>query len=88
MREQELLLYRCEDEDSLLGQMVQLMEAYKNRKGAEQSGIENADEQILMWRNTFYQCLYRLLGMAGVFGFRGNLWHCYLTNLLVNSEKS
>ena len=35
-----------------------------------------------------YRCIHRLLEMAGRFGFTGNLWHCYLTDLLVNNENS
>jgi predicted AAA+ superfamily ATPase len=88
MREQELLLYRCEDEESLLQRMVQLMEAYKILGSADKQGAEKAGEQVLSLRKTFYQCLYQLLEMAGAYGFRGNLWHCYLTNHLVNSENS
>ncbi len=32
--------------------------------------------------------MHRLLDMAGRYGFYGNLWHCYLVNLLVNKENS
>ncbi len=32
--------------------------------------------------------MHRLLDMAGRYGFYGNLWHCYLANLLVNKENS
>lgn len=39
-------------------------------------------------RNLFYQCIHRLIELAGNYGFHGNLWHCYLANLLVNNENS
>lgn len=39
-------------------------------------------------RALLYNCMHQLLEMAGNHGFYGNLWHCYLTNLLVNNENS
>ena len=36
----------------------------------------------------FYDCIHRLIDLAGNYGFYGNLWHCYLANLLVNNENS
>ena len=77
MREQELLLYRNFEEGELLKDMVWLMENYKD----EYYNIE--DKRALCYTN-----IHRLLEMAGHYGFGGNLWHCYLTNLLVNNENS
>lgn len=39
-------------------------------------------------RPVFFECMHELLEMAATHGFSGNLWHCYLTNLLVNNENS
>lgn len=39
-------------------------------------------------RALLYDCMHELFTMAGNMGFYGNLWHCYLTNLLVNNENS
>ena len=39
-------------------------------------------------RGLFYDCIHRLIELAGTYGFHGNLWHCYLANLLVNHENS
>ena len=36
----------------------------------------------------FYECIHDLIDLAGNYGFHGNLWHCYLANLLVNNENS
>ena len=36
----------------------------------------------------FYDCIHKLIELAGSHGFHGNLWHCYLANLLVNNENS
>ena len=36
----------------------------------------------------FYECMHGLLERAATNGFHGNLWHCYLADLLVNNENS
>ena len=77
MREQELILYRNFEEGELLKDMVWLMENYQNEY------YNKEDKQGLCYTN-----IHRLLEMAGHYGFSGNLWHCYLTNLLVNNENS
>lgn len=77
MREQELLIYRNFGQNELLYRMTWLMEHYTEREGA----AENC-------RGLLYECVHELLDMAGNMGFYGNLWHCYLTNLLVNHENS
>ncbi len=77
MREQELLLYRSFEEGELLKDMVWLMENYEE-------DVYHKEEKQALW----YANIHRLLEMAGNYGFSGNLWHCYLTNLLVNNENS
>ena len=77
MRTEELILYREFEEGDLLTDMVSLMEQFR-RTGEADEGM----------RALLYRCIHRLLEMAGRFGFYGNLWHCYLTDLLVNNENS
>ena len=77
MREQELIVYRDFENGKLLSDMVYLIENYRNTK------IERKELQSL-----FYECFHELLELAGQYGFYGNLWHCYLSNLLVNNENS
>ena len=77
MRTEELIVYKNFEDGELLADMVWLMENYAD----EFYNLE--DKAGLM-----YDCMHRLLEMAGGFGFYGNLWHCYLTNLLVNNENS
>lgn len=78
MREQELIVYKEFDgeEGSLLHDMAWLMEHYKE------------EENIKEMAGLCYSCIHRLIEMAGHHGFYGNLWHCYLSNLLVNNENS
>ena len=78
MRERELLIYKDFEEDGqLLYDMAWLMEHYKD------DYYNAADVRALL-----YECMHELLEMAGDMGFYGNLWHCYLSNLLVNNENS
>lgn len=77
MREQELIVYRNFEDGGLLRDMVFLMEHY------EDSGCDTADMTALL-----YDCIHRLIELAGSHGFHGNLWHCYLANLLVGNENS
>lgn len=39
-------------------------------------------------RETFFACINQLVELAGSYGFAGNLWHNYLTFLLVNHENA
>ena len=79
MREPELIVYKDfeKDEGSLLYDMSWLMKHYQDDR-------ENREDMA----GLLYDCIHRLLEMAGNHGFYGNLWHCYLSNLLVNNENS
>ena len=77
MKIQELIIYQNQEDDVLLTDMVWLMEHYQDEY------YNNEDKAALL-----YSCMHRLLEMAGNFGFYGNLWHCYLADLLVNHENS
>lgn len=77
MRTGRLILYRDFEGSRLLRDMVWLMENY------EDEFYEQEDVAGLL-----YDCMNRFLEMAGKYGFYGNLWHCYLTDILVNDENS
>lgn len=77
MREEQLIVYKPAEEETLLSDMVWLMENYKDEY------YNKEDKEALA-----YECMHRLLEFGGSHGFCGNLWHCYLTNLLVNHENS
>lgn len=76
MRESELLVYRDLQDAQLLYDMSWLMSHYD--RSAERAKT----------RDLLYDCIHRLIELAGTYGFHGNLWHCYLANLLVNNENS
>ncbi len=73
MKEQQLLIYRGILEHSLFLSMARLVHRYENRDSEELSTLAAG-------------CVSRLLAYAAEHGFYGNIWHCYLTDLLVNDE--
>lgn len=77
MRTKELMLYRDMEEEALLEDMTFLME--------QGNGTQYEKEEL---KDKLFDCLHRLVDMADRFGFEGNLWHCYLSYLLVNSENA
>ena len=79
MRVKELIVYRDFEDGKLLEDMAFIMDYYAGGKA------EPAQDSL---RNLFYSCIHRLIDLAGSYGFHGNLWHCYLANLLVNNENS
>lgn len=82
MRQRELLIYRMENTEGgdLLEDVAKLFTA------AQKAAPEDSDTERM--QELFFDCAHRLLELAGSHGFYGNLWHCYLTNLLVNCENS
>ena len=73
-RLEECILYRGFEHGETLKKMAALM----NGEGESLPG-RTAD---------FYKCTGELVEMAGLYGFSGNLWHNYLTFLLVNHENA
>lgn len=74
MREEELIVYKELEDGQILKDMVWLMEHYRSGDGRA--------------KPLFYECIHGLLERAATNGFHGNLWHCYLADLLVNNENS
>ena len=77
MKTEQLIVYKNFEDGELLQDMVWLMENYDDE-------FYNQEDKA----GLLYDCMHRMLEMAGKYGFYGNLWHCYLTNLLVNNENS
>ena len=82
MREQELIVYRDIQDGELLHDMSWLMSHYMDVP-PDEDGVS-----VESMRELFYSCIHRLVELAGTYGFHGNLWHCYLANILVNNENS
>ncbi|MCI5713463.1 MAG: ATP-binding protein [Lachnospiraceae bacterium] len=52
--------------------------------------LENCEkkEETEKLRKMFYECFHELVELAGSHGFSGNLWHNFLTFLLINNENA
>lgn len=85
MREKELIIYRhiFGKEGKLLADMSWIMEHYR-----ELEPVAGDSDRAETMKEMFYGCIHELLELAGNHGFYGNLWHCFLANLLVNNENS
>ena len=72
----ECILYRDFEQGELLEKMTMLMEDISHPK-------------VLYGKDgEYFACIHQLVEMAGTYGFAGNLWHYYLTYLLVNHENA
>ncbi len=70
----ELILYRDLENGQILLDMTWILEHLEKK------------EQISEVRDRFFSCMHDLVELAGNYGFKNNLWHNYLTFLLVNNE--
>lgn len=73
----ELVLYKVFDEEEIFRDFTWILENYKNEYYYK--------EDI---RTLCYETLHKLLELAASHGFEGNLWHNYLTFLIVNHENA
>lgn len=79
VRIQECILYRDFQHGEILEKMTDLMDSFES--GAVESASDGKKEML-------FQCVNGLAELAGAYGFSGNLWHNYLTFLLVNHENA
>lgn len=75
-RIKECVLYRNFEQGEILDKMTKLMDA------------KEGTVDICEMEEVFYECVNGLIEIAGSYGFAGNLWHNYLTLLLVNHENA
>ena len=81
-KREQLVLYRSVEKDKLLAKMESVMLQYDEY---------NKEDDWIYWEtNTalgdYCSCIYELIERTAGYGFYGNLWHAYLTHLLVNDE--
>ena len=77
MRTNELMLYKNMEYGDILKDMTFLMENHGN-------DYYNREDL----RSLLFECVNELLELSVSHGFEGNLWHTYLTFLLVNDENA
>ncbi|MCD7813392.1 MAG: ATP-binding protein [Lachnospiraceae bacterium] len=73
-RSDELILYRNFENGQILDDMDWVLAHMEQEEAREEVQVR------------FYSCMHALIVLAGTYGFEGNLWHNYLTLLLVNNE--
>lgn len=81
---EELVLYRGMEHENILKKMVFVIEHREKTEFFSRMEGEagKTPKEIL------YDCIHELVALSARHGFEGNLWHCYLTYLLVNSENA
>ena len=82
-RTEEMILYRDFGGNLLLPKMEEIMLHFREKETEE---IKRWN--CTSWQGLYYSCIHDLVELAGTYGFRGNLWHAYLTYLLVNNENA
>lgn len=73
----KLVLFHDIGEDSILMRLSAIYEAYENKTAADAALVTR-----------IYGEMKRLLDLATMYGFDENLWHNYLTYLLITNENS
>ena len=76
-RIQECILYRGFSDGEILNNMAELINLY-----------ESDEEALKAKEDQFFKSVNGLVELAGMYGFSGNIWHTYLTFLLVNHENA
>lgn len=71
---EELIVYRDFENGEILRDMTWIMEHYRDAAFQDQV------------KDKFFKSMHGLIDLAGNYGFEKNLWHTYLTYLLVNHE--
>ena len=71
---EELIVYRGFQDGGILQDMSWIMDHYRDDSVKERVKVK------------FFECMHGLIDLAGNYGFEKNLWHAYLTYLLVNHE--
>lgn len=75
----ELILYKdfSGTDEEIFYPMASIIE--RSRRG----GMDAKEE-----RQKFYECFHQLMEVSASHGFQGNLWHNYLTYLLISNENA
>lgn len=80
VRNKELIVYRKLNDEKLFQDMCEFLEQWQEDPDSFRQGRAR--------REQLYGILHGLIDLADSRGFSGNLWHCYLTDLMVNDENS
>lgn len=73
----DLILYKEFEQEEVFYDFTWIIENYQN-------DYYNKEDIRALW----YECFHELIELSASHGFEGNLWHNYLTYLLVNNENA
>lgn len=73
----KLILYKNFEHGEIFQNMTWLMDNFDNE-------YYNQEDKVAL----LYECIHNLVELSSNHGFEGNLWHHYLTYLLVNNENA
>lgn len=73
----DLILYKEFGQEEVFYDVAWIIENYNN-------DYYNSEDVKALW----YECFHELIELSASHGFEGNLWHNYLTYLLVNNENA
>lgn len=73
----DLILYKEFEQEEVFYDVTWIIENYDN-------DYYNREDVRALW----YECFHELIELSASHGFEGNLWHNYLTYLLVNNENA
>ena len=73
----ELILYKEFEQGEIFEKFTWIIENYED-------DYYNKEDVRALW----YECFHELIELSASHGFEGNLWHNYLTYLLVNNENA
>ena len=81
MRINELVLYRHFKHGEILDEMARIADRTGQAKTLD-------DSERMKLHDELYNVAHSLIELASSHGYKGNLWHMYLTYLLVNNENA
>ena len=77
----ELILYKIPEQEEIFYDFTRILEE-------QESGISSEAQEEELLKAVCYRALHALIELAASHGFGGNLWHNYLTLLIVNHENA
>ena len=88
MKTEELIIFRRLHADDIVRECVSVIDAHLPTELDRDVLPEASREALIKIRTALDGIVHRLLLRASVCGWRGNLWHAHLTDLLVNDENA
>lgn len=83
-----MILYRYLDQGQILNNMTWIMEEYRCYDDDIDRKCRTEDCGFKDFKSLCYESFHELVELSASHGFEGNLWHNYLTYLMVNDENA